>query len=76
MGESCPAVCAVRFLYGRKGKFILYCFVPIIGGGPHRMEIMPAAASLREPADAVHLSAEQRRISPAFGDERLLISGN
>ncbi len=68
MGESCPAVCAVRFLHGRKGKFILYCFVPIIGGGPHRMEIMPAAA--------VHLSAEQRRISPAFGDERLLISGN
>lgn len=32
MGESCPAVCAVRFLHGRKGKFILYCFVPIRGG--------------------------------------------
>ena len=64
MGESCPAVCAVRFLHGRKGKFILYCFVPIIGGGPHRMEIMPAAASLREPADAVHLSADSGGFHP------------
>lgn len=72
MGESCPAVCAVRFLHGRKGKFILYCFVPIRGGrttphGDHAGRCVSTGAGR-----CCAPVGRQRRISPAFGDERLL----